>query len=107
MNLCACGQPATANGRECPKHWRERISTVVIAYHPTASAERVSQTGGRIDPTASKAHERRLEDYRSVRAEGIQPKGTTQDQIDEAKRLSDETGAAFDAGARGRAVSPA
>lgn len=30
MVACKCGQPATANGRECPKHYRERLASVKI-----------------------------------------------------------------------------
>jgi hypothetical protein len=90
--LCACGAPATANGRECPGCWRERLGTVRTLFAPTRSIG-----AGQVDRTLSKRWDSRLEDYRATRAEGIQPQGTRQEQIDVAKRLSDDAGEAFSA----------
>lgn len=38
MTLCACGAEATANGRECPRHYRERLASLTIG--PGASETR-------------------------------------------------------------------
>lgn len=27
---CRCGAPATANGRECPRHFRERLASIRV-----------------------------------------------------------------------------
>ncbi len=58
---------------------------------------------GKMERSASRRMERRLERYRSSRAEGIQPTGTTQRQIDAALRSSDDAGQAFRADAAARA----
>lgn len=87
---CACGAPATANGRECPRCFRARLGTVQTAFAPTRSLG-----AGQVDRTASKRWEARLEQYRQVRAEGSQPRSTRWSHIEEAKRESDRAGEAF------------
>jgi len=78
--LCDCGAPATANGRECGRCYRTRVGSL-----------------GRIaDPAHTRRWYNRLEGYRAVRAEGSQPRGTKTVDIEEAKRVSDATGRAFD-----------
>lgn len=47
------------------------------------------------DATAQKRWDRELHDYHALRKEGIQPDGTVRRKIDEAKRLSDDAGAAY------------
>lgn len=47
------------------------------------------------DATAQKKWDRELDSYKSARDEGIQPDGTKQKQIDDARRRSDEAGAAY------------
>lgn len=47
------------------------------------------------DATAQKKWDSELESYRRARKEGIQPDGTKQKKIDEARRLSDTAGAAY------------
>jgi hypothetical protein len=47
------------------------------------------------DGTAQKKWDRELDSYRRARKEGIQPDGTRQKKIDEARRLSDTAGAAY------------
>jgi len=89
LERCACGEPATANGRECPDHFRERLGSVQQGFAPTRTLG-----AGQMDRTASKRMESRLEDYRKVRYEGIQPLSTRQRHIDQAKELSDLTGSA-------------
>ncbi len=59
---------------------------------------------GQMDTTKSKAWDRRLEDYRATRAEGIQPEGTATRQIEAAKRASDDAGQAFRGDALARAA---
>lgn len=49
------------------------------------------------DADIQKKWDRELDSYRSARAEGIQPAGTRQHQIDNAKRISDTTGTAWKA----------
>lgn len=94
MELCACGQPATANGRECVACWRDRVSSVNTAFHPTAGRE--------LGVTANKKWFGRLERFRQTAAEGSVPRGTSTAAIDEARRVSDETGQAFRADYEGR-----
>lgn len=97
MNVCECGELATANERECPRCFRERLGSVSQGFAPTRSLG-----AGQMDRTASRRWESRLEDYRATRKEGIQPKGTRRRQIDEAKRISDDRGAAYMAGPHAR-----
>lgn len=47
------------------------------------------------DGTAQKKWDKELDSYRAARKEGIQPDGTKQDKIDEARRLSDKAGAGY------------
>jgi len=51
--------------------------------------------------TSNKKWDSELEAYRSARAEGIQPAGTTIKKIQEARRASDVMGKAFDANTMG------
>ena len=51
--------------------------------------------------TSNKKWDGELEAYRSARAEGIQPAGTTMKSIQEARRASDVMGKAFDANTMG------
>jgi hypothetical protein len=37
LATCKCGLPATANGRECPKHYRERLASVSLDGSVTAT----------------------------------------------------------------------
>jgi hypothetical protein len=86
---CWCGAQATANGAECSTHYLERLRSVQTAFAPTRSIG-----AGQIDPTLSRQHESRLEDYRRVRYEGNQPASTRRADIEVAKRESDRTGVA-------------
>lgn len=56
-----------------------------------------SATGGP-DRTAQKDWDRNLQSYRDARAQGIQPAGTKQYQVNEAVDLSNKAGAAYNAG---------
>jgi hypothetical protein len=47
------------------------------------------------DGTAQKKWDSELDSYYNARKEGIQPDGTTRKKIDEARRLSDQAGAAY------------
>lgn len=49
------------------------------------------------DKTRQDRWDAELDAYRAARREGIQPNGTTWKQIEEAKRVSDETGTAYGA----------
>ncbi len=98
-STCACGAPATVNGRECAEHWRERISTVNTAFAPTRTAG-----AGQIDPEKSRRWDSRLEDYAKVRHEGSQPQTTRRRDIEAAKRISDATQEAFRADRANRAL---
>jgi hypothetical protein len=79
VNTCACGEPASANGRECGACYRERLRSVSNGYRPSVH----------------RRWDGRLERYRQTRMEGSQPRGTTTAAIDEARQLSDLTGQAF------------
>jgi hypothetical protein len=83
--------PGNSQG-ECGPCWRGRVGSVHSGFAPSKSAG-----AGQIDPTKSRKFEGRLDDYAAVRAEGAQPRSTKQRHIDEAKRLSDDTGKAFSA----------
>lgn len=48
-----------------------------------------------LDGTRQKAWDARLQAYRDARSEGIKPDGTSMRKVIEAKRLSDEAGAAY------------
>lgn len=47
------------------------------------------------DTSASKKWDSELESYRNARRQGVQPAGTTQAKVDEAMRISDITGKAY------------
>lgn len=47
------------------------------------------------DATAQKKWDGELDSYRRARKEGMQPDGTTQKKVDEARRLSDRAGAGY------------
>lgn len=47
------------------------------------------------DATEQKRWDRELDSYKAARKEGMQPDGTTQKKIDEARRLSDKAGAGY------------
>jgi hypothetical protein len=47
------------------------------------------------DGTAQKKWDRELDSYYNARKEGMRPDGTTTPKIEEAKRLSDQAGAAY------------
>lgn len=47
------------------------------------------------DGTAQKKWDRELDRYKAARKEGIRPDGTTTRKIDQARRLSDQAGAAY------------
>lgn len=77
--VCRCGREANANGRECATCFRARLGSLGI----------VSDMG------AQRKMMNRLEAYRRTRMEGIQPRTTSWADIDQARRLSDQTGVAF------------
>lgn len=54
-------------------------------------------SAGGMDFTAQKRHDSELDLYREARAQGIQPSGTKRPQIENALRISDATGSAFQA----------
>lgn len=56
---------------------------------------------GRGDATAQKKWDRELDAYKAARKEGIQPAGTQMHQVEQAVKLSDQAGRAFDAAAGG------
>lgn len=56
-----------------------------------------SATGGS-DRTTQKRWDAELDAYRSARAQGIQPAGTSMPKIRQAVELSNKAGKAFDAG---------
>ena len=89
LERCACGEPATANGRECPTCYRERLGSVNNGFAPTRSLG-----AGQMDRTKSKRWDGRLEDYAKTRHEGSQPATTRRRDIEASKRISDVTGRA-------------
>lgn len=67
---------------ECRACWKERIGSIRTS---------------RADPGRQRKWDSRLERYRKARKEGIQPESTRSKDIDTARRLSDEMGAAYSA----------
>lgn len=65
-----------------------RSAAVRVAYANSASGW---------DFTAQKKQDRELDEYRSLRAQGVQPAGTTRPHIEAAKAISDSTGKAYQA----------
>lgn len=63
-----------------------RAANVKVAYTNSANGW---------DSTKQKKWDRELEDYRSAVKQGIQPKGTDRRSIDNAVRISNETGTPF------------
>lgn len=47
------------------------------------------------DTRRTKGWDGELESYRSARRQGVQPRGTSQHLVDDAMRISDETGKAY------------
>lgn len=56
-------------------------------------------SAGGWDATQQKNWDKELSAYKDARAEGLQPSGTKMAQVESAKRISDATGSAFQAGA--------
>lgn len=66
------------------KTWGECIRSKGIQLNPNLS-----------DTGASKKWDNELSSYRDARSQGVQPSGTTQAKVDEAMRISDSTGVAY------------
>ena len=83
--MCSTGCPTQdhASYGECMRSKGSRV-----AYCNSATGQ---------DYTAQKRHDNELARYKEARAEGIQPAGTKLTQIENAKRISDATGTAFQA----------
>lgn len=96
---CACGAPATANGRECGDCFRARLGSVNSGFAPTRSLG-----AGQMDPAKTHSFESRLDDFRRVAAEGSVPKTTQRAAIEQAKRISDRTGRPYLADATSRSL---
>lgn len=58
----------------------------------------VAIPGNDYDPARSKSWDSELSLYRDARAQGIQPAGTKRAQIENAMKISDATGQAYQAG---------
>lgn len=82
MSVCACGAPATANGRECGACFHERLASVVLKVPPAGRPY-------------GRAFDARLQRFRDTAAEGSVPRAVTDAAIVEARRTSDETGRPF------------
>lgn len=54
-------------------------------------------SAGGMDYSSQKRWDRELSAYKDARAEGLQPSGTKLHQVENAKRISDATGTAFQA----------
>lgn len=85
LQRCTCGEPATANERECGSCYRSRLGSVSVGFAPTAG----------VDIAGNRIAARKLERYAQARREGIQPVTTQERDVDMAMRASDETGQAF------------
>ena len=56
-----------------------------------------ANSAGGMDLTQEKKWQRDLDAYANARKQGIQPAGTSRQQVEDAKILSDQTGTAFQA----------
>lgn len=63
-----------------------QAANIRVAYANSANGQ---------DYTAQRKADKELDSYRSARAEGIQPAGTQTHQIEQAHRISDASGVAF------------
>jgi hypothetical protein len=68
------------------KTWGECVRGKALQLTPNLSETNVQ-----------KAWDRELDSYESARAQGVEPRGTKQHHIDEAMKISDATGVAFEA----------
>lgn len=84
VNKCRTGCPAP--GAHDSYGACLRAASVRVAYCNSANRQ---------DYTRQKRWDAELASYRSARAEGIEPSGTTQADVDKARRISDLTGQAF------------
>jgi hypothetical protein len=68
--------------------WAEcaKDAGIRVAYANSANGQ---------DYTAQRKADKELDAYKSARAEGIQPAGTRMAQVEQARRISDSAGAAF------------
>jgi hypothetical protein len=82
---CRTGCPT----KDCPSYGAcLKAASVRVAYCDSVNRQ---------DYTRQKKWDAELASYRAARAEGIEPAGTTQKQIDQARKVSDLTGQAFQA----------
>jgi len=63
-----------------------QAANIRVAYANSANGQ---------DYTAQRKVDKELDSYRSARAEGIQPAGTRMAQVEQARRISDSAGVAF------------
>jgi hypothetical protein len=87
-------ESAMACTSNCPtqdhRSWGEcvRSKGLKIAY---------ANSAGGMDLSAQKRWDKDLDAYRAARAQGIQPSGTSREQVERAVAISNETGSAFTA----------
>lgn len=85
-NNCSSGCPTPG----AHKTWGEcmRAKNTRVGWAASASG---------LDLTKEKRFQKELSDYRDARRQGVQPAGTTGGKVQEAMRLSEDTGRAFNA----------
>lgn len=61
--VCPCGRPATANGRECPAHFRERLRSIRLdtSVTPNRTRENYYDRESIRDQFGEDAHERMMD----------------------------------------------
>jgi hypothetical protein len=76
-DTCACGKPATANGRECPEHFRARIRSINL---DGSVLETRTRTAGHSEAASNvfgeDAKERMMEDTKGLGYVKTAPDGT-------------------------------
>lgn len=89
LERCVCGEPATSGSsrNECGSCYRNRLLSIGNGFTPT-------RTDGH-DPEKNRRWYNRLDRYKRTREEGSTPASTSTRAIDQARRISDETGRAF------------
>jgi hypothetical protein len=78
----------------------DRMRTVAVDYHPTASVDRrgLGHSTRRLGRGAERHWNQRLDRFAGVVAQGMEPETISHAAMDKAERLSEQSGEAFRAG---------
>ena len=85
------------SGDNCRTGCKEKSHETYIECLQASNLQINTGDAGRAEGMSAKRWDGELKAYRDARAEGIQPAGTTMNQIVAAKKASDTLGAAYNA----------